>query len=110
MKDVYSIVTDRIIDLLGKGVVPWHQPWKGGDGAPANLVSKKPYRGVNVFLLNSVAYLSPYWLTFKQARSLGGNIRKGEKGSEARSSDARPPALAGGRLWSQILPGDTWKI
>lgn len=78
--DVYQIVTDRIIDLLEQGVVPWHKPWAGGrDAAPANLVSKKPYRGLNVWLLGSMGYSSPYWVSFKQCQELGGQVRKGEK-------------------------------
>ena len=44
-----------------------------------NLVSGKAYRGVNVFLLHAVSYASPFWLTFKQAQTLGGSVRKGEK-------------------------------
>ena len=78
--DVYEIVTDRIIDLLEKGVVPWHKPWAGGrNSAPANLVSKKPYRGLNVWLLGSMGYSSPYWVSYKQATEMGGQVRKGEK-------------------------------
>jgi hypothetical protein len=45
---------------------------------PQNLVSRKPYRGVNVFMLHAMAYESPFWLTFKQAKEMGGNVRKGE--------------------------------
>lgn len=78
--DVYEIVTDRIIDLLEKGVVPWHKPWAGGRNAvPANLVSKKAYRGLNVWLLGSMGYSSPYWVSYKQATEMGGQVRKGEK-------------------------------
>lgn len=81
MKDnpVYQIITERVIALLQQGTVPWHQPWSGGGQAPQNFVSRKPYRGVNVFLLHSMRYESPFWLTFKQAQGLGGNVRKGEK-------------------------------
>ncbi len=75
---VYNIVTDRVLSLLEHGVVPWKRPWAGGE-PPANLVSKKPYRGINPFLLASTGYASPYWLTFKQAQQRGGNVRKGEK-------------------------------
>ena len=78
MSDVYAIITDRVIGLLEKGVVPWHKPWHGGERMPRNLVSGKAYRGVNVFLLHAMAYESPYWLTYKQAQELGGNVRKGE--------------------------------
>jgi antirestriction protein ArdC len=76
---VYQIITDRIVSLLENGTVPWHQPWNTGNQAPQNLVSKKPYRGINPFLLNSMHYASPYWLSFKQAQELGGNVKKGEK-------------------------------
>jgi antirestriction protein ArdC len=78
--DVYEIVTDRIIDLLEQGVVPWHKPWAGGSNQlPTNLVSKKAYRGVNVWLLSCSGYASPYWVSYKQATELGGQVRKGEK-------------------------------
>jgi antirestriction protein ArdC len=46
---------------------------------PRNLVSKKSYRGINTLLLHAMSYESPFWLTFRQALELGGNVRKGEK-------------------------------
>lgn len=83
MKDgnVYEIITERIVALLEKGVIPWQQPWatSAGDGMAINLVSKKPYRGINAFLLPAMGFASPYWLSFKQAQDLGGHVRKGEK-------------------------------
>jgi antirestriction protein ArdC len=75
---VYQIITERVIALLEQGTIPWQKPWNGADLAPQNLVSRKPYRGVNVFLLHAMSYSSPYWLTFKQAQELGGHVRKGE--------------------------------
>jgi hypothetical protein len=48
-------------------------------GLPRNLVSKKPYRGVNFFLLSASKYVSPFWLTMRQANELGGHVRKGEE-------------------------------
>src|SRR2546429_4502932 len=77
--DVYQIVTDRIIRLLETGTVPWRQPWKGGARAPRNFISRKPYRGINLFLLNAAGYACPFWLTFKQVHSLDGSVKKGEK-------------------------------
>jgi antirestriction protein ArdC len=74
--DVYQIVTDRIIQLLETGTVPWHQPWQVLK--PQNMVSRKPYRGINAFLLNTARYTSPFWLTFRQAQALGGTVKKGE--------------------------------
>jgi len=76
---VYGQITDRIIALLEQGTVPWQKPWKIRTGLPRNLTSKKPYRGINVFLLMIMGYESPFWLTFRQALALGGNVRKGEK-------------------------------
>lgn len=75
----YDRITERIIELLEQGTVPWHKPWKAKTAWPRNLLTKKPYRGVNVFLLVSMSYESPFWLTFHQAQELGGSIRKGEK-------------------------------
>jgi len=57
--------------------VPWRPPWSA-TGLPRNLVSKKPYRGVNLFLLSATKYVSPFWLTMKQANELGGFVRRGE--------------------------------
>ena len=76
--DVYAIVTEKIINLLENGVVPWRRPWTS-TGQPRNLVSKKPYRGVNLFLLSASKYVSPFWLTMRQANELGGYVRKGEE-------------------------------
>ena len=76
--DIYSIVTEKIIKLLESGVVPWPRPWTS-TGLPRNLVSKKPYRGVNHFLLSASMYVSPFWLTMRQANELGGHVRKGEE-------------------------------
>jgi antirestriction protein ArdC len=76
--DIYAIVTDKIINLLESGVVPWRRPWTS-TGLPRNLVSKKPYRGVNFFLLSASKYVSPFWLTIRQANELGGHIRRGEE-------------------------------
>ncbi len=78
---VYQIITDRITELLEKGTVPWNKPWTSNQSnlLPRNFLSKKPYRGINTFLLHAMGYSSPFWLTFKQAQALKGNVRKGEK-------------------------------
>jgi antirestriction protein ArdC len=78
---VYEIITDRIMKKLEEGTVPWRRPWNASAGLPKNLVSRKEYRGINVFLTGSQGYESPYWLTFKQAKALGGCVREGEKGT-----------------------------
>src|SRR5262249_38601461 len=64
--------------------VPWHKPWKSADGVrvATSFITKKPYRGINTFLLAvarlKAGYDSNYWLTFKQVQALGGNV-KGER-------------------------------
>jgi len=73
----YEIVTERIINLLEQGVIPWRRPWSAA-GEPRNLVTKKVYRGVNFFLLSATKYVSPFWLTMRQANELGGSVRKDE--------------------------------
>jgi antirestriction protein ArdC len=76
--DIYAIVTEKIINLLEQGIVPWRRPWTS-TGLPRNLVSKRPYNGINYFLLSASKYVSPFWLTYRQATELGGHVRKGEE-------------------------------
>ncbi len=77
--DLYEIVTKKIIDLLGAGVIPWEIPWNTANGMPRNLVTHRPYRGINFWLLLCRMDSLPFYLTFEQAKTLGGSIRKGEK-------------------------------
>lgn len=76
--DVYQMITDRIIERLESGIIPWKQPWKEA-GLPQNLISGKPYTGINVLLLASLGYTRNYFLTFKQIKDLKGSVKKGEK-------------------------------
>lgn len=82
MPNVYDTITERIIKQLESGTAPWHKPWasRGDSGLPRNLRTLKPYRGINVWILMSAGFSSPYFLTYKQAQELGGNVSKGEKG------------------------------
>jgi antirestriction protein ArdC len=75
--NVYEIITEQIMEKLRQGDIPWHRPWAGGE-PPKNLASKRPYSGINVWLLASTHYASPYWVSYKQAQDLGGNVRAGE--------------------------------
>ena len=81
MANVFEIVTEQILTHLDKGIIPWKKPWSTKIRLPRNLVTGKKYRGINVWLLLASSYASPYWLTFNQARNLGGTIKKGEKSS-----------------------------
>lgn len=86
-RDIYQEITDRIIEALEQGVVPWIQPWTSTkpQGLPANASTERPYNGINVVLLWLTAmergYSDHRWLTFKQSTALGGTVRKGEKGT-----------------------------
>jgi antirestriction protein ArdC len=87
--DVYSRVTGKIIADLERGNLTWLQPWQAGHQAgPVSRplrAAGKAYRGVNVLMLWAAAmergYNCPLWCTYKQAAELGGQVRKGEKGS-----------------------------
>lgn len=88
-RDVYQMITDAIVAALEAGTVPWRQPWVAGAASLTdhrNAVSGKAYRGVNPFILamtaSAAGYTDPRWLTFKQARDLGGCVRKGEHGAQ----------------------------
>ncbi len=88
-KDVYSRITNRIIADLENGVRPWMKPWSAGntEGRITRPLrhNGQPYSGINILMLWASAieqgFLSPIWMTFKQAQELGGHIRKGEHGS-----------------------------
>ena len=75
MPSVYEIVTNRIIQQLENNVIPWKKPWKTRHQLPVNWKTQKPYRGINLFLLEPGEYLS-----FKQVKEAGGRVKKGEKG------------------------------
>ena len=76
-KNVYEMVTERIIEELEKGRIPWQRPWTGVRSGAYNRISKKPYSLLNQMLLGK----SGEWASFKQWTELGGHIRKGEKSS-----------------------------
>lgn len=76
-KDVYGIITEKIIEQLEKGTVPWRKPWTGA-GIPTNLISNRPYRGINVMLLSMFGYEHNLFLTSKQLKELGGSIKPEE--------------------------------
>lgn len=79
--DVYQIVTDRIISALEGGIIPWRKPWNAVYGLPRNYATGRVYSGINLFLLHFSGAL-PFFMTFKQALALGGNVRKGAKGHQ----------------------------
>ncbi|HZG46475.1 MAG TPA: zincin-like metallopeptidase domain-containing protein [Allosphingosinicella sp.] len=85
---LYAEVTARVIAELEQGRLPWVQPWDSaacGCGMPENASSGRRYSGVNVLILWGAViergYSTQRWLTFRQALSLGGHVRRGEKGT-----------------------------
>ena len=77
-RSVYQIVTERIIEQLKKGTVPWQQSWTKA-GLPRNLISQRPYKNLNWLLLSMSGYEQNLFLTYKQASEIGAKVRKGEK-------------------------------
>lgn len=84
---LYADVTAKIVAELEAGRVPWVQPWDGakaGLGLPRNAATANAYSGINILILWSAViergFTVQNWLTFRQALSLGGHVRKGEKG------------------------------
>ena len=72
---MYEMVTDRIIEQLENGVIPWQKPWTGIKSGAYNRISKKSYSLLNQMLLKHEGE----YATFKQWQDLGGHVRKGEK-------------------------------
>ena len=75
--DVYTMIAERIITELERGVVPWHKPWTTTSPAISHTTGK-PYSLLNQLLLGG---RSGEYLTFQQAGKEGGHVRKGEKSS-----------------------------
>ena len=88
-RDLYRQVTDRIIAEMEAGRMPWVQPWDRanaacGIGLPVNAATSNAYSGINILILWGAViehgHSAQSWLTFRQAKALGGSVRKGEKG------------------------------
>ena len=97
--DIYQEVTDKIIAQLEAGVAPWAQPWGKSSATPAlpyNASTGRRYSGVNVLMLWSAAVANGYptmgWMTYQQAAALGGQVRKGERGTMIVFADRFTPA------------------
>jgi antirestriction protein ArdC len=79
-ENIQSMVTEKILEALDKGTIPWRKPWSDLQGI-SNLHSKKPYRGLNPFMLALNGYESRWWMTYNQARELGCFVKRGERSS-----------------------------
>lgn len=79
---MYEVVTSRIVEKLESGELAWRKTWSGY-GLARNYVSGKVYKGINMLWMNFFSPHSvPYYLTYKQAHELGGNVKKGAKAQQ----------------------------
>lgn len=88
--DIYQTVTDSIISALETGVKPWSCPRQrvpGMSGLPSNYATGAAYSGMNIMLLwysaSEQGFSDSRWMTYKQAKAEGGQVRKGEHGTTA---------------------------
>lgn len=77
-KDMYAIINNMILDKLQQGMPPWKQTWNSF-GPARNYLSGKPYRGINALILGNSGFEYPLFMTFLQAKELGGCIKKGSE-------------------------------
>jgi putative DNA primase/helicase len=107
-KAFHEQVAENLIAQLKQGTAPWQQPWKPGDPLltlPNNPTTGRRYRGINALNLMSQGFTDPRWLTYKQASSLGAQVRNGEKSTRVqywkfvderiKKDDAGNPVLDG---------------
>ena len=85
--EICEMVTNIVIEGLEKGICPWIKPWASAEigGVPKNYNYKSEYNGSNQLILTTIKvaknYSTNFWVTYKGARALDGNVKKGEKGS-----------------------------
>ncbi len=83
--DIHQAITDQILAAMEQARSTGRRLWDSQPSLPMNLTTGKPYSGVNVLILWSASlshgYHSPYWITYKQAANMGGQVRKGEHGT-----------------------------
>ena len=98
--NLYDEITSTIIAELEAGRLPWVQPWGSSAIAaplamPKNAATGRHYSGINVLILWGAVVARGFscqsWLTFRQALSLGGNVRKGERGTTVVYADRFVP-------------------
>ena len=73
--NIYQMVTDRIIEQMNAGIIPWHQPWVGGAAMAISYTTRKAYSMLNQLLLGKPGE----WLTWNQIQAKGGRVNPGAK-------------------------------
>lgn len=80
-KPFHEEVAEKLIKQLKQGTAPWQRPWEPGFSLPVNPTTGNRYRGINVIQLMSQNRDDNRWMTYKQAKSIGAQVKKGEKGT-----------------------------
>lgn len=98
--NLYDEITGKIIAELEAGQFPWVQPWGSSStqaplGLPKNASTGRTYSGINILILWGAVIQHGFpgqgWLTYRQAAALGGNVRKGERGTTVVYADRFTP-------------------
>ena len=86
INELYQRIAAQIAAQMEQGVLPWHRPWSINPNAPVSKPLREngvPYQGINVLILWGAAldagHASPFWMTYRQAQSIGGQVRRGER-------------------------------
>ena len=86
INELYERIANQIVARMAEGVLPWHRPWAVNPNARVSKPLREnavPYHGINVLILWGAAidkgYASPFWMTYRQAQSIGAQVRKGER-------------------------------
>lgn len=79
MSKVYEIVTEKVLEALGRGTLPWRKPWDAAAVRPHNAVTHRAYNGGNYFLLGMLPYATPAFMTFNQIKAAGAKIKEGQE-------------------------------
>lgn len=75
-RDLYQEITDKIIEQMEQGIIPWRKPWTGVRSGAISHATGRAYSIINQMLLGEPGE----YLTFNQCKAEGGKIRKGENG------------------------------
>ena len=86
INELHERIANQIVAQMAEGVLPWHRPWAVNPNARVSKPLREnavPYQGINVLILWGAAidkgYASPFWMTYRQAQSIGAQVRKGER-------------------------------
>ena len=100
--EIQKQITDRILEGLTNGTIPWRKPWRPGknSGSPANVISRRNYSGVNPILLDLVATRA-FWGTYERWASLGAQARR-------RPADCKPGCSSQSRRPTKSIATSRW--